>query len=65
VIYGPSTAFNPSLPERIIAAAVKADPERGSAEYLSQWRADLSDFLDRELVAAAVDPGVTLPLAST
>jgi hypothetical protein len=58
VVYGPSTAFNPSLPQAIIDAALARDPEAASAEWLSVWRSDLSDFLDRELIEAAVDAGV-------
>jgi len=60
VVYGPSTAFNPTLPQSVIDAALVRDPEAAGAEWLSQWRSDLSDFLDRELVGAAVDPGVVV-----
>ena len=60
VVHGPSTAFNPSLPQSVIDAALARDPEAASAEWLSRWRSDLSDFLDRELVEAAVDPGVVV-----
>jgi hypothetical protein len=58
VVYGPSTTFNPLLPQSVIDSALARDPEAASAEWLSEWRSDLSDFLDRELVHAAVDPGV-------
>jgi len=34
------------------------DPERYGAEYLSKWRDDLSTWLSRELLDAAVDRGV-------
>ena len=60
VVYGPSTSFNPSLPQPVIDAALDADPESASAEWLSVWRSDLSDFLDRELIAAATDHGVVV-----
>lgn len=60
VVYGPSTTFNPTLPRHVIDAALNRDPEAASAEWLSQWRSDLSDFLDRELIAASVDPGVVV-----
>lgn len=60
VVYGPSTAFNPTLPQHVIDAALARDPEAAAAEWLSQWRSDLSDFLDRELVEAAVDVGVVV-----
>ncbi|MGH7012550.1 MAG: hypothetical protein ACREEL_00070 [Stellaceae bacterium] len=60
VVYGPSTAFNPSLPQAVIDAALARDPEAAGAEWLSQWRSDLTDFLDRGLIEAAVDPGVVV-----
>jgi hypothetical protein len=58
VISGSSLDFNPTLDAKTIERDLERDPERFGAEYLSQWRSDLSDFLDRELVAAAVDRGV-------
>jgi hypothetical protein len=60
VVYGPSTAFNPTLPRSVIDAALARDPEAAAAEWLSEWRSDLSDFLDRALVAAAVDAGIVV-----
>jgi hypothetical protein len=60
VIYGPSTAFNPTLPQQIIDDAMRDDPEAAGAEWLSIWRSDISDFLDRELVDAALDRGVNV-----
>ena len=58
VVYGPATAFNPTLPQSVIDAAIARDPEAARAEWLSEWRSDLSDFIDRALVDAAVDAGV-------
>jgi hypothetical protein len=58
VVYGPATAFNPLLPQSVIDAAIARDPEAARAEWLSEWRSDLSDFIDRSLVDAAVDAGV-------
>jgi hypothetical protein len=60
VVYGPSRAFNPGLPQEIIDREIALDPEAKSAEWLSQWRSDVSDFLDRELVENAVDRGVVV-----
>jgi len=41
------------------------DPERASAEFLSEWRSDLSDFVPREVVESAVPYGVyELPYVS-
>jgi hypothetical protein len=63
-ILAPSVAFNPTLAEPDAAAEIEQalllDPERASAEWLSLWRADLLDMFDRELVAAAIDQGVTI-----
>ena len=42
VVKEPSTAFNPSLPQAIIDAALARDPEAAAAEWLSEWRSDLS-----------------------
>jgi hypothetical protein len=59
VVFGPSTAFNPLLPQSVIDAALVRDRDAASAEWLSVWRSDISDFIDRELVEMAVDGGVT------
>lgn len=60
VVYGPSTAFNPTLPQRVIDAAIERDPEAANAEWNSIWRSDLANFLDRALIESAVDPGVVM-----
>lgn len=57
-IYGPTPAFNPLIDQAEIDAALERDPEAAGAEWLSQWRDDLSGFLDRELVEGMVDRGV-------
>ena len=64
VIRQPSRVYNPRLDEPELAAEIAADierdPERGAAEWNSEWRSDISDLFDRELVEAAVDPGVSV-----
>jgi hypothetical protein len=60
VVYGPSTTFNPSLPQSIIDDALRDDPEAASAEWLSIWRSDISDLFDRETIEAAIDHGITV-----
>jgi hypothetical protein len=67
VVYGETRQFNPLVPQEIIDDALSRDPEAAAAEWLSQWRSDLSDFLDRELVDSAIDPGVVVrpPVPST
>jgi hypothetical protein len=55
VVLGSSLQFNPTLDAAEIDRQLAADRERAAAEYLSQWRYDLTNFLDRELVEAATD----------
>jgi hypothetical protein len=57
VIRAPSRAFNPLIPQSVIDQAIERDPEAGAADWLSEWRSDLADFVDRAVVEAAVVPG--------
>ncbi|SHM06931.1 hypothetical protein SAMN05444159_7589 [Bradyrhizobium lablabi] len=54
----PSRTMNPALPEKVVAKAMSKDPQRAGAEFGSQWRDDVSDFIPREVVEAATDFGV-------
>lgn len=58
VVRGASRTFNPTLNEQIVADALARDPERAGAEWLAEWRSDVSDFLSRDLLDAATDHGV-------
>jgi hypothetical protein len=58
VVFGGTRQFNPTFSESIIEKSLLEDPERYSAEYLCRWRDDLSTWLSRELLEAAVDRGV-------
>jgi len=58
VVLGTSLQFNPTLDQAEIDRQLALDPEKAGAEYLSQWRDDLTNFLDRMLVEAAVDQGI-------
>jgi hypothetical protein len=60
VVKGTSLQFNPTLDAAIIERELQRDQERASAEYLSEWRSDLSAFLDRELIEAAIDRDVVV-----
>jgi hypothetical protein len=60
VVAGTSLDFNPSLDVAEIDRQLLLDPERAGAEFLSRWRDDLSSFIDRQLVEAAIDKGVTV-----
>lgn len=58
VVHGSTLQFNSTFDDQIIAQAIDSDPERYRAEYLSEWRDDLSSLFGRELLDAAVDTGV-------
>jgi hypothetical protein len=58
VIRAPSTTFNPTLPKHIIDAALAEDPQKAGAEWLGEFRDDLSGWATRELIEAAVDRDV-------
>ena len=60
VVHGGSRVFNPTLPERIVADALKRDAAAARAEWLAEWRDDIAAFLSRELIEGAVDRGVTV-----
>lgn len=55
----PSRTMNPALPEKVVTKAIAADAKRAGAEFGSQWRDDVSDFIPREVVEAVTDFGVT------
>jgi len=58
VVRAPSQVFNPTIPNEEIEDALAPDPAKNRAEYLSEWRDDIASYLPRELIEAAVDPGV-------
>ena len=60
VIRAPSQVLNPTLPDRVVTDAMERDPALARSEFLAEWRDDLSTWLDRELVEASVDFGVTV-----
>ena len=60
VVRGTTAQFNPSYDAATIARQLAEDPELYGAEYLSQWRDDLSTFISRELLAALIDRNVTV-----
>lgn len=59
VIQAPSILMNPTLDAAEIQEAMDEDPEKGRAEWLGEFRSDITDFLPRELIEAVVDTGVT------
>ena len=54
----PSATMNTRLPQSIIDEAMANDPPRARAEYLSEWRSDLSDFIPLDVIENATDYGV-------
>lgn len=58
VIKASTTTFRPDYDQSIIDRAMEQDPQKARAEYLAEWRRDLADYVDREVVEAAVMNGV-------
>ena len=58
VVLGTSLQFNPTLDAAEIERQLALDPEKAGAEYDSVWRDDLTNFLDRALVDAAIAKGI-------
>jgi hypothetical protein len=58
VAQGASRDFNPSLSQRVVDRALERDPQSAQAEYLGQFRDDISGWVSRELLEACVDRGV-------
>jgi hypothetical protein len=58
VVRGSTLQFNPLFDAKVIDRQIAQDPALYRAEYLSEWRDDLSSFISRDLLEAAVDIGV-------
>jgi hypothetical protein len=58
VVKAPTTVLNPEISRQIIDEALEDDPEAARAEWLSEFRNDLSDFVRREVVEGLVSIGV-------
>lgn len=56
VAQAPSRTMNPTLPERVVDDAMRDDAARASAEYLAQFRSDISTLIDPVLIESAVRP---------
>src|SRR5262245_34875111 len=55
VVQGSTLTFNRTIDADAIAAQAEADPTAGRSEWDAQFRADITGFLDDELVDAAID----------
>jgi hypothetical protein len=51
-----SRTMNPTLPQSVIDAAMRDDPEAARAEYLAEFRSDISSFIDPGLIAECTRP---------
>jgi hypothetical protein len=54
----PSAVMNPRLPQSVVDKALAEDSNRARAEFMCEWRSDLSDFVPEDAVTAATDFGV-------
>jgi hypothetical protein len=61
VVRGATRQFNETYPQSLIDAEIERDAERAMSERMSEWRSDLSDYLDRELVMSVVDDVTVRP----
>jgi hypothetical protein len=53
----PSARMNPRLPQAVVDKALAEDSNRARAEFMCEWRSDLSDFVPEDAVTAATDFG--------
>lgn len=53
-----SRATNPTLPEAVINRAMARDPIVARSEYMAEWRVDVSNFIDRDVIERCIDRGV-------
>jgi hypothetical protein len=58
VARAPSTTMNPSLDPAVVKRAYTRDPVAAAAEYGAEFRSDVAAFVSREIVEAAVPPGL-------
>ncbi len=53
-----SLEMNPALDPAVVAEAYEADPDAAAAEYGGEFRADLSDFVPRDVIDACTVRGL-------
>jgi hypothetical protein len=65
VAQAPTLTMNPTLPAHVVEDAMRDDAARACAEYLAQFRGDISSFLEVDLIADCTRPKpLELPPAS-
>jgi hypothetical protein len=52
-----SIAMNPTLDERTIEQALTEDPEAARAEWLAEFRSDISSFISADIIDCLIVPG--------
>jgi hypothetical protein len=57
IVQGGTRQFNPTFPQSIIDRELRRDRELARSEYLAEWRDDLSQLLDRDIIEQSVDRG--------
>jgi hypothetical protein len=67
VVKGASKIFNSTLDDQVIAAQKAADPQAALSEWESEFRSDLSGFLDQHVIDGSINPDrpLELPPVST
>jgi hypothetical protein len=58
VIKAPTDLLNPTIDPAIISRAFEDDPQVARAEWGAEFRDDISGFIDADVVAACIMPGV-------
>jgi hypothetical protein len=53
-IKAPSILLNPTLSQADIDKEIEDDPEGASAEWLAEFRSDISAFIDRDMIARCI-----------
>jgi hypothetical protein len=53
----PTREMNPNIPPELIERELAEDPERARAEWLAEWRADVSSVFAVDAVRACIVPG--------
>jgi hypothetical protein len=54
----PTRVMNPSVPQSVIDAACERDPNNAAAEWLAEFRSDISSYIDRATIEPLVVRGV-------
>jgi hypothetical protein len=60
VIRAPTRVLNPTIPQEVVDRALEENFAKASAEWMAEFRSDISGYLDFEVVEAAADVGVTV-----